>query len=530
MNLRHLIFTAIILLTPLCHISSDAQNVDSLINILDATISDHQQYDARKEATIEKIQKEKQRFAGDYEKEYLYNSKLIDAYTAYKHDSVVKYLNANLHLAQAHHDTYRINETRIRLISTFASAGMYLESINLISTIHSQSLHPSLLLGYYTACREAYGELGTYSHDRTSRDYYKAISKDYRDSMLAMLPHTSTRYYWEMESKYNDANQPLQALRINDQWLLQVRPDTRDYSIVCFFRSVDYGKLKNQRMEEYWLLKSAISDIRSAVKDQASLWTLANRLSNQGDVNRAFRYIRYSWDETKFFNAPLRNQQTLSGLTAIDAIYQSKIENQNVSLRIYLGITIALTLLLVIMVYFLYRQMKKLSVAHRNLREGNQKLSVSNKIKEEYIGRFMSLCSFYLDKLESFRNIISRKSRSGQIAEYLSESKLRDMKEKDHAELLKNFDTAFLRLFPNFIEDFNKLLKPDQQVKISKEELLNTELRIFALIRLGVDDSSKIADFLHYSANTIYNYRARAKKDSIVPREEFEMNVMRIGE
>ena len=104
------------------------------------------------------------------------------------------------------------------------------------------------------------------------------------------------------------------------------------------------------------------------------------------------------------------------------------------------------------------------------------------------------------------------------------------MKEKDHAELLKNFDTAFLRLFPNFIEDFNKLLKPDQQVKISKEELLNTELRIFALIRLGVDDSSKIADFLHYSANTIYNYRARAKKDSIVPREEFEMNVMRIGE
>jgi DNA-binding CsgD family transcriptional regulator len=288
--------------------------------------------------------------------------------------------------------------------------------------------------------------------------------------------------------------------------------------------------MKDSRMEEYWLLLSAISDIRSAIKDQASLWTLATILSQRGDVNRAFKYIRVSWDETKFFNAPLRNQQTLKGLSAIDEVYQAKIEKQNVSLRIYLTITIALAVMLAIAILLVYRQMNKLSVAHHSISVANRKLSESNKIKEEYIGRFLTLCSFYVDRLESFRTTIARKSRSGQLAEYLNDSKIKNMKDEDLANLLKSFDTAFLRLFPHFVSDFNALLAPDQQMKIAGDELLNTELRIFALIRLGVEDSSKIAEFLHYSANTIYNYRARIKKNSIVPREEFEKYVMKIGE
>lgn len=505
-------------------------NIDSLISVLDETIAHQRHYDEIRETSIKKLLAQKAAVSNSYIAQYNANNKLVDAYKAYKHDDVVKYLNQNLELAKRHHDVYRINKTRLRLISTFANAGMYLESVNMIAAIDRKTISGDLLFDYYDACRRAYGQSGTYSNDQPSRAYYSLLGKAYRDSLLALLPVGSARYYQEMESKYIDAHQPRQALRINNLWLRKVRPDTPEYSMACYFRSVDYKNMKDSRMEEYWLLLSAISDIRSAIKDQASLWTLATILSQRGDVNRAFKYIRVSWDETKFFNAPLRNQQTLKGLSAIDEVYQAKIEKQNVSLRIYLTITIALAVILAIAILLVYKQMNKLSVAHHSISVANRKLSESNKIKEEYIGRFLTLCSFYVDRLESFRTTIARKSRSGQLAEYLNDSKIKNMKDEDLANLLKSFDTAFLRLFPHFVSDFNALLAPDQQMKIAGDELLNTELRIFALIRLGVEDSSKIAEFLHYSANTIYNYRARIKKNSIVPREEFEKYVMKIGE
>ena len=170
-----------------------------------------------------------------------------------------------------------------------------------------------------------------------------------------------------------------------------------------------------------------------------------------------------------------------------------------------------------------------LSVVNEKLSHSNSRLNESNRVKEEYIGRFLSLCSIYIDKLDGFRKQVNKKMKNNEMEQLFQLTKSLDFREKELTELYSNFDDAFLHLFPNFVEEFNALLKEDSKITITDVNILTTELRIFALIRLGIDDSSKIADFLHYSVNTIYNYRARVKNNAKDNREDFERRVRSIG-
>ena len=209
-----------------------------------------------------------------------------------------------------------------------------------------------------------------------------------------------------------------------------------------------------------------------------------------------------------------------------------------------------LALLLAVAVMYVILQMRRLRVARHDLHESNKSLktlniqlqqtveklhesnsllSESNRMKEVYMGNFLTLCSDYIKKMENFRSIAIKKHKSGQLMEYLSSKKLLEMKSRDFEELMGNFDNAFLTILPSFIDEFNALLKPEGRVIPSKEKSLTTELRIFALIRLGITDSSKIAEFLNYSVHTIYNYRSTVKNAAIGSREEFEMAVKQIG-
>ena len=174
-------------------------------------------------------------------------------------------------------------------------------------------------------------------------------------------------------------------------------------------------------------------------------------------------------------------------------------------------------------------QKEELSQLNAQLSTLNSQLSESNQVKEEYIGRFMSLCSQYIDKLDDYRKMVNKKMKNKELDELYRLSKSSELKEQEVEELLQNFDSVFLHLFPNFVNDFNALLQPEMQIHPKSENRLVTEIRIFALIRLGIEDSSKIAEFLHYSVNTIYNYRARIKNGALDNRESFERRVKMLG-
>ena len=288
---------------------------------------------------------------------------------------------------------------------------------------------------------------------------------------------------------------------------------------------------------------------RSAIKDHASLWMLAQLLYEDGDMERAYQYMRFSWNATKFYNARLRSWQSADVLSLIDKTYQAMIEKQNDRLQQNLLLITALLVLLIVALGYIYRQMKKLADARNHLQVANKQLnglneelrqmnsclsstnielSESNQIKEEYIARFIKLCSTYINRLDAYRRMVNKKVSAGQIAELLKITRSQDALDEELEELYANFDTAFLHLFPNFVGKFNDLLQENEQILPKKGELLNTELRIFALIRLGIEDSSQIAEFLRYSVNTIYNYRAKVRNKARGSREDFDDLVRKI--
>ena len=170
-----------------------------------------------------------------------------------------------------------------------------------------------------------------------------------------------------------------------------------------------------------------------------------------------------------------------------------------------------------------------LSQTNEQLRHAIIHLNDSNRVKDEYLGKFLSICSEYIDKLDNYRLKINRKLKANQHGDLLRMTGSDQLKADELKELFQHFDTLFLHLFPTFVADFNALLRPEERIEPAGQGQLSTDLRIFALIRLGIDESSKIAEFLHYSPNSIYAYRARIKNKAAGRRDDFERQVKEIG-
>ena len=291
--------------------------------------------------------------------------------------------------------------------------------------------------------------------------------------------------------------------------------------------------------------------------DQAALLALAEVLNGEGQLERSYRYIRFTWECNNRFNTRMRSWQISPILTVIENNYQREMERNRQVLIGSVVVVSVLALLLVGVLFFLHRRNKQLALARNSLHDTNarlaalndelqqangqlsatneqfavlnSKLKEANSVKDEYIGRFLYLCSQYVDKLDNYRKMVNKKMKNKELDELFRISKSTELKEQEIEELNQNFDSVFLHLFPNFIDDFNALLVPEAQIHPKEENRLTTDLRIFALIRLGIEDSSKIAEFLHYSVNTVYNYRARIKNGAVGNREAFERQVKELG-
>lgn len=516
---------------------------DSLLHLLDQTILEHETFMHRKEVRIGQLKESLQQHNTTPEDQYDRNMQLYKEYKAYISDSAIYYLNQNIAIARQLRDTQREDECRLSLSYLLSSSGLYKEASDALESVRRSTLADRLLMEYYACYDNLYSELCFFTQDKVSATRYRDIANAYKDSICRITLPDSEEYLRREEAGLRNGGKYNEALKINDQRLSRAQFGSSDYALVAFHRSEIYRLAGQPEEEKCYLALSAISDIRSVIKDHASLWTLAQILYREGDVERAYRYIRFSWSETQFFNARLRSWQSADILWLIDKTYQAMIEKQNDKLQQSLFSITALALLLVIALVYIYRQMKRIAEAKNCLQEANAQLHTlngelhqmneclqstnmelleSNQIKEEYIGRFIKLCSTYIDKLDAYRRMVNKKVSSGQTAELIKITRSPEALDAEVAELYVNFDTAFLHLFPDFVKKFNALLLDDEQIVLKKGELLNTELRIFALIRLGIDDSSQIAEFLRYSVNTIYNYRAKVKNKARVLRDDFE--------
>ncbi len=536
--------TLLVLLFVSIPISSRAdKTLDSLLNVLDHTILEHETYVAQRESRIQHLKELAKDVTYNSIEHYNLNNQIYKEYRVFICDSAIHYLNENIRIANHLQNTDREVESKLQLSLLLSSTGMYTESIDVLKSVERQKVTPALISDYYTCFDHVYGEMGFYTQDKSLSGYYWSISSLYKDSLYAILPPQSEEYLVMRETLLRDQHKYVEALEINNHRLKEAEPNTPQYALVTYHRSLIYKYTDDDIKEKQNLCLSAISDIRSAIKDHASLWMLAQLLYENGDMERAYQYMRFSWNATKFYNARLRSWQSADVLSLIDKTYQAMIEKQNDRLQQYLLLITTLLILLIGALAYIYRQMKKLSDARNHLETANSQLnalneelrqmndclsstnaelSESNQIKEEYIARFIKLCSTYINRLDAYRRMVNKKVSAGQIAELLKITRSQDALDEELEELYANFDTAFLHLFPDFVKKFNALLQDNEQIILKKDELLNTELRIFALIRLGIEDSSQIAEFLRYSVNTIYNYRAKVKNKARGARDNFE--------
>ena len=546
------------------HVVARDIDFNSMYHQLDNLIDNSGRYVNSHESNLKRLRTLLQE-AKDDKSRYDLSFSLYLGYKSYINDSAIAYLQQCIRLADKMQRKDLSGKCKSLVAFQCSSSGLYTEALHILKQISTKDLTPSGgLSDYYIAYNHVYQELGYYTKLEDLRHLYVKISEAYRDSAYQVMNRESEDYLLCEELNLSFQGLYQEAMKVNDRRLARVHPGSRTYAIVAYYRSRLYGKLGDMQMVKYWLIESAKSDIENAVMDQASLWELSDILNKEGDIDRSLKYIRFTWECNNKFGTRMRSWQISPLLSIIDSNYQKQINRQNQKLIIFISIISVMSLMLLSLLFFVYRQKKKLSDARNELKLINEKLVVlnqdllkanddldtsnhklsctnqklalsnerlneSNRVKEEYIGRFLSMCSQYVDKLDDYRKMVNKKMKNKELESLFNISRSTEFKEKELDELYANFDSIFLHLFPHFVEDFNAMLKPEVRIHLKDSYRLSTDIRIFALIRLGIEDSSKIAEFLHYSVNTIYNYRARIKNGVLEDRDNFERRVKDLG-
>jgi len=544
------ILTNIFLTFTLCCTGANHVNLDSLYKVLDAAIDSSDIYLRQKTERIASLKDSYRRSITDIER-YNAAEQLYEEYIPFENDSAITYQYKCIQLAERMERTDLKDKALIDLASQLANSGFYHEA-----EMHFKEIQPSQLEGTIrdkclTTMSQLYGEMAYYTHDPELKSRFYATQNALRDSLIATIDSTSLTWIFQKTLTLNNREKSKEALAYSDRWMKVCKPGSRDYATMAFFRSEIYKNLDDVEMQRYWLLHAAIIDVRSAIMDQGALWSLANSLiRNEGDLDRAYKYMDFSWNCISRFSPHMRSWQVSPILTRINDEYKAKLKHANTRLQWTVGIISLLSIVMILLLGYVTKKRRQLAVAHDELAQSNQQLSRlnaqlketneqlamsnlrlhdSNRVKDEYITKFLKLCSEYIDKLDNYRIKINRKAKANQFDDIRKMTSSQQMKEDEVKELFDNFDAVFLHLFPNFLSEFNALLKPEEQIVLPEENHLTTDLRIFALIRLGIDESSRIADFLRYSPNSIYNYRARIKNKAIGDREDFERRVKEIG-
>jgi hypothetical protein len=522
-----------------------ADNTTTVMAELNEALKNKEHYVQLKEERILNFKKIK---SADLTKQqvYNYNKTLYTEYQKFNSDSAIFYVKKNLKIANELQNKDLQDLAQLQLATLYSSTGKYLESEAILKSLHKKQLSANLLPDYYQANTEFYEHYVANSYDQK---YIKKIER-YRDSLLGVLNPETLPYKIANIQRHIFHKQ----LGIAEKELLYLQKtsseDSPQFAMIGYLLGSLYQRPDQLELRKKYYALSAISDIKHAIKDNASLQELALIFYKIGDVDMAYKLTQSAVADALFCNVQFRTLQMSQVYTIINTAYLDKEAKRKQQLQLYLLCISILSVFLIIAVVYVYKQMKRVSrireelfktseklvqlnqditAANNQLQERNAQLSESNHVKEEYIAHFFNLCSTYINKLENYRISLNKKATAKQFDELYKILKSTTLVDNELEELYKNFDSIFLNLYPSFVKDFNALLIQDEQIVIKQGELLNTELRIFALIRLGITDSVKIAAFLRYSLSTIYNYRTRARNKAIVSRGDFEEMVMKIG-
>ena len=500
------------------------------LNDLDALVEDKHRFAGARQSAIDSI---RFRFykAEDLEERYRLADGLYEAYSFFRIDSALRFAQVKLGIAEQMGRASYIGNSKLNVAHQLLLGGMYKEASDVVSSIRRNSVDPSDLHYYYSVYNTLFEMMKGAAILEEQQQEYQEKAFVYKDSILLHFPDNIYICSERMlqEGRYE------QGLQLLLKELESCEPRSRAIGPIAYSVSNFYRHLGWREQEKKYLILSAVSDLESAVMEYISLRRLAVILYEEGDIGRAHRYLVRSLEDATFSNARLRTVEVSQVLPILSEAYQQSIEQKMHRLALALYGICLLVIFLCIVLFCLRRQRRRLiriknelSRINRQQEQTGRELAETSNIKNLYITKLMMECVSYCDKLDQYRRILNRKALSGDMKGIVRDLKSTEVIDEEWRAFYSMFDRTFLQLFPTFIVQFNELFPPEHRIVVKEELRLTTELRIFALIRLGINDTERIAILLRYSKSTIYAYRSRIRLRSLCP-DRFEEQIMSIS-
>ena len=522
----------------------------SLLGELDQLLKERITYVRKKENKINYL-KQLSSSEASVDKRYDIISRLIEEYSNFQSDSAFHYIEQNRLLAGSLQSKDKWLENRFQYIFLCAQAGLLNEAHRILLKLEDQypDMSVSQKAEYNKQYERLYMNLRELAQNSHLEEEYRKQELKYSRIICELVPRESKDfYYYSFKQHYAEGNLEVAQKDIAAYYQL-VDSTSNEAARALYHLSLIYKVKEDKLNEEQSLIRSVMADVKSAVKQNRSLRLLAQIQNDKGDIQRAYRYLDISLQDANSYNTRLRNSQIAEVIPIIQKEYQLQRDKQELYLRAGIIISIFFLLLILGIALYLRKKRKDLSVARSQLLSINDKLNrincevqekngklqsltsnlmESDRVKEKYIGHFLKLCSMYISKIGDYQKLVNRKIKSGQIDELYKLNSSTQYLLKESKDFYSQFDEAFLQIYPSFVKELNGLLKEDQQYTFKEGELLNAELRIYALIRLGIKDSSQIAEFMGYNPVTVYTYRTKVKSRA-KDKSNFDQEVLKIG-
>lgn len=542
--IRFLLVPVLLLIATTC--SASQQSNQALYHTLDSLIANYNQLTAEKERRVTNIKDGVRGIKLSPEQQYDLNQRLYDEYVAYKFDSAFYYIEKNVNALSSSADHDRFAASAVRMAHILAVTGLFDRARRLLDKVNPDSISDQQKIAYYTQqselnlYRSEMAQFTNYFYDYIKRAQY------YRQLVMQIAPKDSYDYVFNRATYICEAGDTEEAIRILEAYLNKTEQGTRVYSIITSTLAFFYQKKGVSEKQEYYLLLSAISDERSAIRENNSLRSLSELLMDRGNYDDAYRYLLQAISEAKFYGSRIRLMQVGRMAPQILQLYDAeRTRTQQRTSLLLMVISFISIILAGIIVYtlILYRkkhaaglkiiEMNKMLASHsEEIESVNTQMKEANRIKEEYIGRFLELSSQLISDSEQRLKQLNRLARERKLEELYAELKTMEPVNKGIRKFHSHFDTAFLNIYPNFISEVNNLLNPECRFDVEQDgtpvKHLSTELRVLALIRLDITDNQEIADILRSSITTIYTYRSKIKARAI-NKESFEDDVRKIA-
>ena len=539
--MRHLIIIIITLMIQPIYVKGDN---NQLYKQLDAALAQRAHYVELKEKSLNEIKQGAKYVTSNEDKLKLYEQ-LANEYKAYEYDSAMTYVNKGLILAQKNNNIlfnkrFQLSQTRLLI-----TRGFYAEAKEILQKIEPQEDSHDYQFLYYYTLYELYNNWSTYCENNEFSKNYNQLKVNYLKKAIELSPKKDAFYYYLLGELYYYSNHPNnnRTIQYYKKALSMEKANSRLHAMTAFALSEIYQKANNLELMEHYLLVAAISDITSATKENVALQDIALFIYKHKtrSLNKAQEYINLSLEDAYAYNNRLRRIEISSKLQMITNAYTDDIRATNSMLYIALSVIFLLLLGVGLSSLFIRKKNKllkqkkdeitatsaKMEVLNSQLHLINDELKDTNQKRERLIKVYIDLCYKNIERNSKLRTLAVRKIKANQSKELLSLLSSSTNTEKENKEFLTEFDKAFLSLYPTFITELNKQLTESAHIQLKENGEMPPILRVCALLRLGITESSKIAGILSYSPQTIYNYRSLLKNNAI-DKEHFEENVLRL--